>query len=253
MSYNFGNNIKTLRKNRNLTQEQMAEFLGVSSQAISKWETNISYPDISLLPIIANFFGVSTDELLGYDMSKRDDAINDLQKEADKLCEAGKYSEAVVFLRNALIKYPGNDKLMYKLAWALTGTIKEQPDNLDEAIILYLKILEISTDTALRAKATRDLIYRYYTKGENDVALDYANQLPLFEVCREYNLGRANLLEGRELSEYLQRNIRLFGKAMIECLEYFVNDSIISAKDRSPYTPEVAKEKIEMLEVLTSL
>ena len=78
MNYNFGNNIKTLRKNRNLTQEQMAEFFGVSSQAISKWETNISYPDISLLPIIANFFGVSTDELLGYDMSKRDDAINEL-------------------------------------------------------------------------------------------------------------------------------------------------------------------------------
>lgn len=249
----FENNIKALRKNRNLTQEQMAEFLGVSSQAVSKWETNISYPDISLLPIIANFFGASIDELLGYDMSKRDDTINDLQKEADKLCEAGKHSEAVAVLENALVKYPGNDKLMYRLAWALTGTIKEQADNLDEAIILYLKILEISTDTVLRAKTTRDLIYRYYTKGKKDVALDYANQLPLFEVCREYNLGRANLLEGRELSEYLQGNIRLFGKALIECLKYFVNDSIISVEDMYPYTPKIAKEKIEMLEGLTSM
>ena len=107
MSYNFGNNIKTLRKNRNLTQEQMADFFGVSSQAISKWETNISYPDISLLPIIANFFGVSTDELLGYDMSKRDDAIKELQEEADKLCEAGKYSEAVVFFEKCTCKISG--------------------------------------------------------------------------------------------------------------------------------------------------
>ena len=253
MSYNFGSNIKALRRNRNLTQEQMSEFFGVSSQAISKWETNISCPDISLLPVIANFFGVSTDELLGYDISKRNDAINDLQQKADEFFEEGKYSEAVAFLRNALAKYLGNDKLMYKLAWALTGTVKEQPDNLDEAIILYLKILEISTDTALRAMVTRDLMYRYYTKGENDVALDYASQLPPFEVCREYNLGRANLLEGRELAEYLQKNIRLFGKAMTECLEYFADTSIISAEEMSPYTPEIAKERIEMLEVLMSL
>lgn len=61
------------------------------------------------------------------------------------------------------------------------------------------------------------------------------------------------MLEGRELSEYLQENIRLFGKALIECLEYFVNDSLVSAEDMYPYTPEIAKEKIEMLEALTSL
>lgn len=127
-------------------------------------------------------------------MSKRTAAINDLQNEADKLCEDGKNSEAVALMRKALVKYPGND-----------------------------------------------------------ISLDYANQLPLFEVCREYNLGRSNLLEGRELAEYLQKNIRLFGKAMIECLEYFLNDSIISAKDMSPYTPKIAKEKIEMLEALTRL
>ena len=64
MNYQFGNIFKTLRKQRNLTQEQAAEFLGVSSQAISKWETNSTFPDISLLPIIADFFNVSIDYLL---------------------------------------------------------------------------------------------------------------------------------------------------------------------------------------------
>ena len=61
----IGRNISTLRKQRGLTQDGLAGELGVSYQAVSKWETGQSCPDISLLPIIADFFGVTIDELLG--------------------------------------------------------------------------------------------------------------------------------------------------------------------------------------------
>lgn len=60
----FGNIIKKLRSDRNMTQEQLAEVLSISAQAVSRWETNIALPDISLLPILANFFDVTTDFLL---------------------------------------------------------------------------------------------------------------------------------------------------------------------------------------------
>ena len=53
---NLGNKIKTLRKQNNLTQENLAEMVGVSYQAISRWENNITSPDISTLPILANIF-----------------------------------------------------------------------------------------------------------------------------------------------------------------------------------------------------
>ena len=66
MSKNFSDNFRSMRKQRGLTQEQIAETLGVSCQAVSKWETNSSYPDISLLPIIADYFGVSVDYLIGH-------------------------------------------------------------------------------------------------------------------------------------------------------------------------------------------
>ena len=65
-------NIQTLRKNKNLTQAQLAEVLGVTPQAVSKWETAQSAPDLSLLPVLARFFGVTMDELFGY----RLDALN---------------------------------------------------------------------------------------------------------------------------------------------------------------------------------
>ena len=61
----FSEIFKALRKDKQLTQEQVAEIFGVSPQAISRWETATSYPDITLLPTIASFFETSVDELLG--------------------------------------------------------------------------------------------------------------------------------------------------------------------------------------------
>lgn len=68
----IGENIATLRKNQVMTQEALASAIGVSTQAISKWENNTNMPDISLLPIISNIFGVTIDELF--------------RKENDKFC-----------------------------------------------------------------------------------------------------------------------------------------------------------------------
>lgn len=245
MKFNFGQKLKSLRKQSNLTQEQLAEYFGVSFQAISKWETNAAYPDISMFPIIANFFKVTTDELLGVDVSKKNEAILELCNDVDQMFKENKYPQALLLLRKAVIDYPGNEKLLYRLAWALTGNIKENTAYLDEAIKVYLKILEFSDDTELRLKITRDLIYRYYTKNDISTAIAYANQLPPFEVCREYTIGRSNLLEGKDLADYLKSNISLFGNAILECLEYFINDKIISEQQMLPETVNDAKKKIK--------
>lgn len=247
MSKTFSDNFKAMRKHRNLTQEQIAETLGVSCQAVSKWETGSSCPDISLLPIIADYFGVSVDYLIGHDTSKQHEEIDNACMFADELIAEKRYMEAIPVLREMLIKHPGNEKLMYKLAWALSGTVSESMDNYDEAILLYHKILEISTDTEMRNTVARDLMYRYYTKGDIEKALYFANTLPSFSLCREYNIGRGNLFEGKELSEYLQSNIKLFGEAMLECLEYFECDNILTEDEMKPYDTETAKKKMVLL------
>lgn len=61
----FAQKFAALRKSKNLTQEEVAERFGVSAQAVSKWENDISMPDISLLPDIADYFEITLDELLG--------------------------------------------------------------------------------------------------------------------------------------------------------------------------------------------
>ena len=247
MSKNFSDNFKSMRKQRGLTQEQIAETLGVSCQAVSKWETNSSYPDISLLPIIADYFGVSVDCLIGHDTSKQIEEINTVCVQVGELFDQGRAWEAIPILREMLIKHPGNEKLMYNLAWALSGTCKDSEENYQEAILLYHKILEISTDTEMRTKVSRDLIYRYYTLGDIEKAKYFANTLPSFGLCREYNVGRGNILDGRELSDYLRANIQLYGKAMMECFAYFENVKILTEEEKKPYSTEIAKAKMALL------
>ena len=91
---NIGNNIKQLRQQKNLTQEQVAEKLGVSYQAVSKWENNANTPDIALLPQIANVFGVSIDALFSdsitdysdlHPFMKDDDIIRVVQMRGTKV------------------------------------------------------------------------------------------------------------------------------------------------------------------------
>ena len=75
MSLYIGETIKKLRKERDLTQEMLANFLNVSYQSVSKWERGESYPDITLVPAIASFFGVTTDTILGIKTIEQENKI----------------------------------------------------------------------------------------------------------------------------------------------------------------------------------
>ena len=86
MNIYFGENLKNYRLKRNLTQEKLAEFLGVSFQTISKWEHGDTYPDITILPDIAEFFGVSVDEMLGVNKTKNEAKIVYIFVTSDLIC-----------------------------------------------------------------------------------------------------------------------------------------------------------------------
>lgn len=96
-------------------------------------------------------------------------------------------------------------------------------------------------------KVSRDLMYRYYILGNIEKALYHANTLPSFDLCKEYNLGRGNVLEGKELSEYLQGNIQLYGKAMLECLEYFEYPNILTEEEKNRIIPILQRKKSSFL------
>ncbi|MCM1522917.1 MAG: methyltransferase domain-containing protein [Ruminococcus sp.] len=82
MNNSFGRNIHNMRKKMSMTQEELADRLNVSFQAVSKWENGVSLPDISALPLIAGVFGCSIDQLLGYAAQQR--VISDYESRYDR-------------------------------------------------------------------------------------------------------------------------------------------------------------------------
>lgn len=95
MELKIGENIKRLRRNKGITQEQLAEFMGVSCVAVSKWENSNTYPDVSAIIPLARVFGVSIDELM------------DMQLRFDQ-----KKREATELITNARKAYPGSYRIM---------------------------------------------------------------------------------------------------------------------------------------------
>jgi len=65
----IGKNIKRLRQNKGLTQEQLGDVLGITGQAVSKWENGSALPDLPVLPLLAEYFGITIDELMGYKLN----------------------------------------------------------------------------------------------------------------------------------------------------------------------------------------
>jgi len=189
----FGNIIKKLRLNNNLTQEQLAEVLSISPQAISRWETNAALPDISLLPAIANYFDVTTDYLLEVDISSKEKEINKIIDTAREYTSRGSWLKGIEILRDALHKYPSAHALSSELAFALYGlpseieTISddERQAQFREIITLEEDVLTNSKDTALRYDATQLLCYAYKELDLVEKAEALAETMPHTHQCFE--------------------------------------------------------------------
>ena len=107
MNINIGENIKNLRKRKEITQEELAEYLGISFQSISKWERGDGFPDITMLPDLADYFNISIDELIGADRISGGE-FNNIYIQAHEYKVNGDYDKAVELLRETLKKYPNH-------------------------------------------------------------------------------------------------------------------------------------------------
>ena len=127
MSISVGETILKLRKEKALTQEQLAEVFGVSTAAVSKWETGTAYPDIVLLPVIAGFFDISIDRLLGHDLSRSETGVEEHLQKADTMLREKKGKEAVAYLGRLAYKYPNHIKVLVKYAEAKIESVRGAP------------------------------------------------------------------------------------------------------------------------------
>jgi transcriptional regulator with XRE-family HTH domain len=121
MNVKIGEKIKALRKRDNITQEYLAEVLGVTSQAVSKWESGNSYPDIEYIAPIANLFNVTTDYLFDHDMEEKRRKVQEYLAQYSKrqFDKPRPDDEQIALMRRALAEFPAEETLLIKLAEAL--------------------------------------------------------------------------------------------------------------------------------------
>ena len=186
-------NIRKLRKQKNVTQEKLADALGVTPQAISRWESGAGFPAIEYLPDLAAFFEISVDELLGVKLSKREARREEIYAMIDRMNAENGYEpdapDAIDQLREAHAEFPGDVKIGFTLAKNLCyERYKEAPDQavLREAEKMLWNLMRQADDYDFKFKCAKTLAVLYREAWQDERGYEeVANMLPGISSCRE--------------------------------------------------------------------
>ncbi len=202
MNSNLGLNIKNYRKNKGFTQEELAGMIGVTPQAVSRWESEAGLPDISMIVPIAQALNITTDTLLGYNAVNQDDYLaSKLKEKLDGMWDIsdtrGSALKCVEFLAEEANRNPMNFEvcLMYVERVAglsyyidMEGLLSDDPQRaeniLEDGIKKGVTIIRYASDNNMVNKAHYALAWIYIHKKDFSNAREHINVLPSFENTR---------------------------------------------------------------------
>ncbi len=246
-------NLKKLRAEKGMTQERLAELLGVTPQSVSRWETSGAYPDITLLPVIAGIFGVTTDTLLGTDTAKNAEKIKALLCEDDKLNHDGKQDESIELLRQGLRDFPTDAEITYRLALALKNKANsskteecEREKLVREAITLCERAMEQDRNGGQITFAAKELLCMCYRAlGDCKTAVRIAESMPSIWTSREIILPKVHAKHDAYI-QYGQNLITLSDLVIITLTH------LTRGKDITPAQKiELLQKAVQTAEILT--
>ena len=206
----LGEKIKSLRKQKNISQEVFANYLGVSFQAVSKWENGNTMPDVTMIPAIASFFGISTDELFDFNLFET-------EKQVEAICaESWKYRNSDVakseeILRKGLQRYPGNDIILNNLLYTF-----DYQTRAEEVISICKSLITSTKDDSVKYDACRILATCYKENGQVDLIEPTLEMIP--EIYFSKLELMASLLDGENSYEAAQKQKNISAEDLIDML-----------------------------------
>lgn len=253
----LGENLKKCRLSRELTQEQLADILGISAQAVSRWENGTTYPDITLLPTIASYFEITLDELIGMENFKSEEQLKELTAKLDENGSKGFIYENILLLRDAVKTYPTNYQLQFRLVQQLMfcqyknghGLSEDEQISLNrEAAEIGNRILSHCTDGVIINQTTQQLCYIYSKLGEKEKAIEYAVKLPNIGCTSTLVLG--DLYDGEQQKTHLKCAIKwyaaIFWGALRNLADTEYKDETMSTAERIA----IMKKALAILELV---
>ena len=199
MENHLGANIKNFRKNKGYTQEELAGMLGVTPQAVSRWESEVGLPDVSMIVPIAQILGITTDALLGYQLQSQDESV--AKRIFEKIAELEDVSDPGMgalkvceYLAEEVDKNPMNYDVVLKYVQRIAelsyyidmqGLLKDAPERagsiLKDGIRKGLNIIRYCGDSKKVNKAHYSLAWIYIHMKDYDNAREHVNVLPSLE------------------------------------------------------------------------
>ncbi|MBO5257292.1 MAG: helix-turn-helix transcriptional regulator [Clostridia bacterium] len=232
----FSTVFKNLRRNANLTQEEVAEALSVTPQAVSRWECGSAMPDIALIPKITYLFGVTADYLLEIDVSRVETEVQTILESTSDAHNRGDREEVLRILREGLRKFPNHPRLTATLASNLNMSIRrslpdeERKARCEEVAALCEYLLANSTDTDCRYIASTTLIYLMtdpdnaaFLENGREKAKELIDTLPSRYHCREEM--QMNLMTREEIFEQRKKNAFRFFYDDLPFLILYMNEN----------------------------
>jgi transcriptional regulator with XRE-family HTH domain len=225
MNITICENLKKLRRDKGNTQEELAEHLNVSMQAVSKWERGECYPDITLLPAVALYYNVTIDKLLGMDEQVIEAKIKEYEAKELELSQTFKggidehQKEQIVLWREAQKEFPNHHRVLMQLLTHLVYPVRNVSNYFDEVIQIGERLLAESTDNDIRFGTINLLCNTYAELKDFENAKKYADMVPSYGSSKEILYGFC--LFGEESIKHNQQNISRF-VTMIH--QFFVQD-----------------------------
>ncbi|MBQ8401652.1 MAG: helix-turn-helix transcriptional regulator [Clostridia bacterium] len=243
----FAENLKRLRLEKGITQEELAAHLGLSKQSVSKWERSEGYPDITLLPKIAAYFHVTVDDLLGCGQVRINEQLAEWKKKSAVLCHERREVENLALWENAYREMPEEETVLCGLMRALLPmmyrTEKPDSDRFGQRILeLAGVLLNMTKDSEMRESAVQHLCFASAHLGDMDAARKYAGLMGSYTTTQGELM--ALVLSGEEAAVQAQNN--LFD--LLFCCILNLENLLLHGK----YTPaeeiELSRKKVRLIE-----
>jgi transcriptional regulator with XRE-family HTH domain len=210
MKITIGANIKRLRLAKNITQEQLSVAMNVTCAAVSKWERGDTYPEITLLQPLAYYFGVTLDELMGYNQERIQTEIEEIITLYKKHCNDNKGREIIT---KAYRDYPNDYQIIHYYMWDIGGSLADNNSAVllkhkDEFLTICEKILEGCTEESLRLNAWNMRAKILHAEGKTSEALEiYKLKFTDWYTTSEQKIEQLYAKDTNEFYFYLQKNM----------------------------------------------
>lgn len=249
--------IRARRRALGMTQEQLAERLGVSAPAVSKWEQGASYPDVTLLPALARALGIDLNTLMGFERTPEKAEINRMLTRVSDAAKAEGIGAGLALAKEFLREYPSCGTLLFGLAATLEGrmimagmTQAERAPVSTQLEDWYARAAD-SEDEEARESAAHLLVGRALGRGDADAAQAMMARLPREPVTARWTLETGLLLargERERAAAYVQKALFLRAGDMQQMLLRLIQMEIDAGRmDRAQALADLTSRFVELL------